>query len=113
MLRHEVLHHEANDAIGMWLAGVLEVEPLVHLSNANGLLVGVVLQNELLQEHERALVEYTLSQLHLGCPGMRRVRLLTVVALQVLHYKLHLEALLEQSVCLHLFLYGELDFDTA
>lgn len=66
----------------------------MHLPDTNGFLMGVVLENELLQEQEGPLVKHALSELHLGLPCMRRVCLLTVVALQVLHHKLHLEALL-------------------
>ena len=109
--RDKVRHHEVNDAVGMTLLLVLEVESIVTLLDRKGFLVSSMTQDHLLQEHECALVMDMLSYLHLGLPGMRRVRLLTVITLQVLHHKFDLECLLKERVRLNFLLHGELDFN--
>mmetsp|Transcript_13990 Transcript_13990/g.17713 ORF Transcript_13990/g.17713 Transcript_13990/m.17713 type:complete len:292 (-) Transcript_13990:31-906(-) len=112
MARHEIRHHEVYDSIGVTLGLVLEVETFVHLLDADGLLVSSMAQNQLLQKHERPLVGHALSHLDLSLPSMRRVGLLTVITLQVLNDELNLEGLLEERVCLHLFLHSQFDFNT-
>ena len=106
MPSHKVSHHEVDDAIRIALRLVLEIETFVHLLDSYGLLVSGMSQNKLLEEEEGALVGHALPNLDLSLPGMWSVRNLTVVALEILNYKFDLEALLQEGVCLHLFLNG-------
>ena len=106
MPSHKVSHHEVDDAIRIALRLVLEIETFVHLLDSYGLLVSGMSQNKLLEEEEGALVGHALPHLDLSLPGMWSVRNLTVVTLEVLYNKFDLEALLQESVCLHLFLNG-------
>ena len=85
---------------------VLEVQPIVHLPDANGLLMGVVLQDHLLEEEECAFVVDALSHLDLRDPGMGCPGLLAVITLLVLHDKLNLESLLHEGVCVDFLLHG-------
>ena len=57
-----------------------------------------MLEDQLFQKQECPLVVDSLAHLHLGDPQMGRVRFLAVVALQILHRKLHNETLLKESV---------------
>ena len=107
----EVGHHEANDPISMRLLLVLEIKPIIHLSNSSSSLLRVVLQDHLFKVQECAFVLHTLSQLDTCLPGMWRVRLLAVIAPQVLDDEFNLEGLLEERIHLHFFLYCQLDFD--
>jgi len=104
-------HDEANDAIGIALTFVLEVEALSALSNGDGFIMGTVSQNELLQVQEGAFMMNALPHLDLCLPCMRRVRLLTVITLLVLDGKFDLESLLEERVRLNLLLHRKLDFN--
>jgi len=72
-----------------------------------------MLKNQLLEEEEGPLVDYTLSNLHLTGPSVGRPRLLAVVALGILHNKLNSERLLQHSVVLDLLLHCELKLDSA
>lgn len=98
MPRYKSCHDEVNDAIGIALTFVLEVEALSALSNGDGFIMGTVSQNELLQEQEGAFMMNALPHLDLCLPCMRRVRLLTVITLLVLDGKFDLESLLEERV---------------
>ncbi len=66
----EVVSDEIYDSVGMRLLLVLEVESLMHLLDSDGLLVGLVAQNELLKEQEGAFMMNTLSDLDLRLPSM-------------------------------------------
>lgn len=83
VLRDEVVVHEGDQAIRMRIILVLKVETVVHFANPEGLLVRVMLQYELLEVEESALVVNSLSDLHLGDPRVWSVGLLAIVTLQV------------------------------
>lgn len=83
VLRDEVIVHEGDQAIRMRIILVLKVETVVHFANPEGLLVRVMLQYELLEVEESALVVNSLSDLHLGDPRVWSVGLLAIVTLQV------------------------------
>ena len=101
---HEVVADEVDDAVRMRLLLVLEVQSFVHLLDSDGLFVGLVTQDQLLQEQEGSLVVHALSDLHLCLPGMRCVGDLAIITLQILHHKLNLECLLEKGVLMDFFL---------
>ena len=64
----------------------------------------------MLEIQESSFVVHSLPQLHLSPPCVRRISLLTVVALKVLNDELDLECLLKKRVHLHFFLNSQLDF---
>ena len=84
----------------------MKVKAVGTLSDVQGLLVGVVLEDELLKEQERAFVVHSLADLGLGDPRVRSPLLLTVVALQVRDDKLDHKRLLEHSALLPFLLHG-------
>ena len=88
---NEVGHDEADQPICMRLLLVLEIEAIMHLSDSNRSFMRVVLQNQLLEIQESSLVVHSLPQLHLCPPSVRRVSLLTVVALKILNEEFDLE----------------------
>lgn len=110
---HEVLLDKLNQAFGVGVALVLEVKAVWCLHNTDRFFVRVVLENQLLQKQEGALVGHSLTHLHLTVPGVRGPSLLAIVALLVLHYELYAEGLLEQGTALNFLLYGKFDFDSA
>ena len=57
----EICGHEVNDSVSMGLLLVLEIETIVHLLDIQSLLVSIMFQNELLEEHKCALVHDALS----------------------------------------------------
>ena len=81
--------------------------------DADGVSLHAVLQDELLEEEERALVLHLLSHLHArgpligvcGCPGAR-------VAHAPLHHVLHHECLLQDGAVQYLLLDRELDLQS-
>jgi hypothetical protein len=91
----------------------MEIETLSRLSNTNRLLVRLVLQNQLFQEKERALVLHTLSYLNLGSPSMGSPSLLTIITLRILNNKFYTECLLQHRVVLDLLLNCELELNPA
>ena len=58
---NKVCTYEVYDAIRVGLLAVLEVEPVVHLTNVNGLLVSCMLQYHLLKVEEGSFVMDTLA----------------------------------------------------
>ena len=74
--------------------------------HANALFLSFMLENQLLEPEERALVGDFLTDLNLRLPQMGRVRLLAVVALEVLNDELDDQVLLEHGVGHHLLLDG-------
>ena len=60
---------------------VMKVKSIVHFLDVDSFLVGVVLQNELLEEKEGTLVVNALAELDLGNPLMRSPLSLAVVTL--------------------------------
>ena len=79
----------------MRLGLVLEIKTFVHLANIQGLLMGLMLEDQLLEIKECSFMVDALSELYLRLPSMWRICLLTVITLQVLDHKLYLESLLE------------------
>ena len=61
----EVVHDESDKSIRVRILLVLEIEPIVSLSDGDGLIVGIMFQNHLLQEEESTLVVDALSELNL------------------------------------------------
>ena len=80
----------------------LEVQALGGLLDGQRFIVGLVLENQLLKEQESPLVVDPLANLHLARPQVGRVGLLAVVALLVMHHKLHCASGLQLGVVLHL-----------
>ena len=110
---HEVRVHELDQPVGVRGLLVLEVQTVGAFFDSNGLLVSIMLQDQLLEVKEGALVRNSLTTLNLGGPRMRCVGNLAVVALQVGHDELYLEGLLQHRVLLHFLLHRQLHFDTA
>jgi len=92
---------------------VLEVQSFGSLLDTNGLLVSLVLQNQLLEEQKGALMAYTLADLNLRGPRVWCPCLFAVVALLVCDHKLHLERLLQHSVVLDFLLHDQLHLDAS
>lgn len=109
--RHLVLN-EVYEPVRMRPALELEVQPIVHLLNAQALLRCVMLNDQLLQEEEGSLVVHSLSQLSLAHPGVRSPSLLAVVALQIIHYELNHEVLLKECSIHNFLLHSELDLES-
>ena len=61
MAGDKVCTYEVNDAIRVGLLSVLEVEPVVHLTNVNGPFVSCMLQYHLLKVEECTFVMDTLA----------------------------------------------------
>ena len=57
----EICGHEVNDSVRVRLLFVLEIETIVHLLDIQSLLVRIMFQNELLEEHKCTLVHNALS----------------------------------------------------
>lgn len=72
--------------------------------------MGFVLQDQLLQEKERALVDHTLAHLNLTGPRVRGPRLLAVIALLVVDDELDPKGLLQHSIVLYFLLHGKFQF---
>ena len=92
---------------------VVEVEAFRSLLDSDSLLVGLVLENQLFEEQERALVDDPLAHLHLAGPRVRRPRLLAIVALRILNHEFNAERLLQHRVVLHFLLHSQLELDAA
>jgi hypothetical protein len=88
---------EVDEPVRVRLALELEIETVVHFADVKALLGRVVLDDELLQEEEGALVVDALSDLDLRHPEMGSVGLLAVVALQVHDDELNHETLLQEG----------------
>jgi hypothetical protein len=58
---YKVRNCELDQSVGMVVVLVMEVEAIMHLSDVDGLLMGIMSQNHLLQEQECALVVDALS----------------------------------------------------
>jgi hypothetical protein len=89
----------------------LEVETVVHFLNTQTLLSCVVFDDQLLQEEEGPLVVHSLSDLGHSHPGMGRVRLAAVLALQVHKNVFNNKTLLQKSSVHNLLLDSELHFE--
>jgi hypothetical protein len=112
-LRDKVLLHEADESVCVRITLELKVESVVLLLDTDSFVVSVVSQNKLLQIEHRALVGDSLPDLNLGCPCMRSVRCLAIIALLVRHGEFDHEGLLQHRVGLHFFLHGDLHLDSA
>jgi hypothetical protein len=75
--------------------------------------VSIVLEDQLLQVEEGALVINTLSYLHYSFPGVVSEGGLAVHALLVPHDELYDEGLLQDGTVLHLLLHSELQLQPA
>lgn len=98
-------------ALGVIPLGKVEVYAVVHLLNVDGVLVGAMLEDELLEVEESALVRDLLADLDDGAPGVVRVRLCAVGALVVVLDVLDLERLLHDGALGDLLLHRDLDLD--
>ena len=58
---YKVRNCELDQSVGMVVVLVMEVEAIMHLSDVDGLLMGIMSENHLLQEQECALVVDALS----------------------------------------------------
>ena len=113
----------ANDLIFYKLHKSLSVRPVVEpevdslpvvlFLDACALLLHVVLEDQLLQEKECALVLDFLSDLDLTLPEMRRVSLLALIALQVLDDELDHKGLLQHGAIEHLLLNCHFDLESS
>jgi hypothetical protein len=77
------------------------------------LLVGVMLQDQLLQPQERPLVRNLLPNLHTSLPSVLCRQSRTCRALSSVDNKRQDECLLQDSVGQNLFLDGDLDLDSS
>jgi len=107
---YEVLHDELDQTFGMRITLVLEIKPVWSLNNTNCFLMGVVLQNQLLQKQKCTLVSNSLPHLNLASPGVRCPCLLTIFALLVLNHEFYLESLLKQRATLYFLLNSQFYF---
>jgi len=87
-----------------------EVYPVVHFFDVDCVLVRAVLEDELLEVQERALVRDFLPDLHAGAPGVVGVGLCAVGALVVVLRVLDFERLLHYRALVELRLHRDLDF---
>lgn len=90
----------------------LEIEAIVFFPDSNAFLLGTVLENQLLQEQECSLMIDNLTYLHLWLPVMRRICLLAILTLQILHDKLHHKSLLQHSATHDFLLYSKLNLES-
>jgi hypothetical protein len=74
--------------------------------------VGVVLEEQLLQVEEGALVGHVLTHLDDGVPGTLRVVSFTVLTLLIALHKLHNSRLLHDGTIHHFFLHSDFDLET-
>ena len=86
---------------------VEEVETIAHLLDGDGVLLGSVLEDKLLEEEEGPLVGDFLSDLDEGLPCVLRGELCAIWTLAVLDEVLDLEYLFENRRGEDLFLDGE------
>lgn len=63
-IAHRAHLEKVHEFLAMGAIGKKEVDSLVDFFDVYALLVCIVFQNELLQEHERPLVVHVLSHLH-------------------------------------------------
>ena len=104
---------EINKLLSLVLLGEEKVDTVLGLLDVEGIPMGAVLHDQLLEEQKGSLVEDLLADLDGGSPDVGRVRLGALGALLVGHDVDHLEALLEEHAILDGVLDGELDLDTA
>ena len=92
---------------------VLEVQAMASfaLLDTHALVLGVVLQHQLLKEEECPFVINFLSHLHLRLPQMWCVSPLAVLTLQISHHQFDNESLLQHRPRQHLLLHRELDLE--
>lgn len=88
---NKVVINKLNQASRVTVTLKLKVDSLSVLHDTDSLIVSLMLENQLLEEEEGPLVDYTLSNLHLTGPSVGRPRLLTVVALGIVHDKFNSE----------------------
>ena len=93
---------ELDHLLGMASRAVEEVETIAHLLDGDGVLLGSVLEDKLLEEEEGPLMRDLLADLDEGLPGVLRSELGAVTTLRVLDDILHLEYLLKDCRCKHL-----------
>lgn len=100
---------EINKLFALVLGTEEEINTILGLLDIQGVPVGIVLEDELLQEEERALVKDLLADLDTSLPVRRGERLLTLPALLGVDDEDDLETLLEEHAVLDRVLDGELD----
>ncbi|GIX62944.1 uncharacterized protein BcabD6B2_23790 [Babesia caballi] len=93
------------------LALEVQVKPVATGQNVRDVLVGVVLDDDLLEHEDVALVLGLLANLHHGLPGVRRVHALAVVALARADGEVDDERLLDHEVVVDLLLNADLDLE--
>ena len=86
-----------------------EVDSVVHFFDVDGVLVGAVLKDQLLEIQERPLMRHLLAHLHAGPPCVVCVTLRAVRALVVVLLELDLECLLHDGALVDLRLHRDLD----
>lgn len=91
------MSEELDHLEGVLLGGVEEVESVLDLSDRDGILVGVVLEDELLEVQESTLVVDLLANLNEGAPGVLGGETSALGALRSLDHVLDLEDLLKDG----------------
>ena len=89
---------ELDHLLGMASRAVEEVETIAHLLDGDGVFLCVVLEDELLEVEEGALVRDFLADLHKSFPGILRRKPCAIWTLAVLDKVLDLERLFEDRV---------------
>lgn len=100
---------EVDELGGVAAVAEVEVEAVGHLLDADGVGVGAVLEDELLEVQEGALVVHLLARLHDGLPRVIGEAGRAGRALHHLHDELDDEHLLEDGRREDLLLHGDLD----
>ena len=100
---------ELDHLLGMASRAVEEVETIAHLLDGDGVLLGSVLEDKLLEEEEGPLVGDFLSDLDEGLPCVLRGELCAIWTLAVLDEVLDLEDLFEDGCGEDLLLDGKRD----
>jgi len=95
----------------MGLGGEEEVQAIRSLLHGAGVLVGLVLQDDLLEVEEGLLVVHLLPDLDHGLPRVLGLHAAAVVTHLVCHDVLHHKGLLEDGGGKHLLLNRQLDLD--
>lgn len=104
---------EINHSLGIVSCGEVKVEAMLCLLNVDRILMGAILQDQLLEVEERPLVWHLLPNLNDGSEGMVGETLHTVRALLCGNDVFDLECLLDDGALEGLLLDGDLDFNAA
>ena len=91
----------------------MKVHTILHLLHLQHLIVGVMLENYLLQEVKSLFMFNVLADLHGGYPSVWRELLPAIITLQVSLDKLHDDCLVNAGHAIQLFAHCQSHFDAS